>query len=57
VDSRTTEAHQREAQNKSAAAPRKSNVNEVLERETASPNNIREAEEEHRRGQGEGLTI
>jgi len=57
VDSRTTEDHQREAQNKSAAAPRKNNENEDLERENASPNNIRVAEDEQRTGQGEGLTI
>jgi len=57
VDSRTTEDHQREAQNKSDAAPRKKNENEEKVREKASPKNNRVAEDEQRRGQGEGLTI
>jgi len=57
VDSRTTEDHQRVADNKTAAAPMKNKQNEEHDREKANPNNIRAAEDEQRRGKGEGLTI
>jgi len=57
VDSRTTEAHQRKAQNKRPVAPKRKNENEQLEKAKARPNNIMKEEKEQRSGHGEGETI
>jgi len=56
VASRTTETHQKEAQIKREVAPRKKNEKLEHEKEIARPKNISVAEEEQKKGQGEGDT-